>query len=210
MHRFAVPIVPVCCLLSAEGLWLLFERLKLKRISAGTVAIPGAVVTVCLVMFLSASLGSKERDFVMTDRMLVEGHWIPIGKWLGAYAKADETVAVGMAGAIPYYSGLYTIDMLGITDAHIAHIRMEEMGTGVAGHEKHDMKYVLARRPTYIIHYPFRIREAAITPAQFENKWNPGLSELPNMQAFAANYEPVTEDIGRLRINFFRLKAGAR
>ena len=210
MYRFAVPVLPICYLLSAEGLWLLFERTKMRELRPAKKAIGLTVMGVCLLMVLSGSLGSRERDFVLTDRMLVEGHWVPIGKWLGGYAQAGETVAVGMAGAIPYYSGLYTIDMLGITDRHIGHVRMEEMGGGVAGHEKHDMKYVLARRPTYIIHYPFRIREAVITPAQFENEWNPGLAQLPAMPAFVAGYEAVSEEIGGLRINFFRLKARAR
>jgi hypothetical protein len=173
----------------------------------GKPAIRSVVYGVCMLMVLWPSLGSKERDFVRTDRVLVEGHWIPIGKWLRGYARPDQSIAVGMAGAIPYYSGLYTIDMLGITDPHISHVEMEGMGRGVAGHEKHDMEYVVGRRPTYIIHYPFRIRRAVITPAQFENEWNPGLAELPDMSAFVVNYEAASEEIGGLRINFFRLKA---
>ena len=210
MYRFAVPVLPVCYLLSAEGVWLLLDRLKVRSWKGGRWALRAGILALCLVMVLSASLGSKERDFVVTDRMLVEGHWIPIGMWLRGYARADESIAVGMAGAIPYYSGLYTIDMLGITDPHIAHVKMDDMGEGVAGHEKHDMDYVLARRPTYIIHYPFRIRRAVVTPAQFENEWNPGLAVLPGMPAFLTNYEAVSEEIGGLRINFFRLKAEAR
>jgi hypothetical protein len=210
MYRFAVPVLPVCYLLSSEGLRIAFDRIGLRKASPGKNAVQAIVLGGCLLLVLSASLGSEERDFVMTDKMLVEGHWIPIGKWLGGYAQADETVAVGMAGAIPFYSGLYTIDMLGITDPYIAHVKMADMGEGVAGHEKHDMRYVLARRPTYIIHYPFRIREAVITPAQFENEWNPGLAELPIMPAFVADYEAVSEEIGGRRINFFRLKAELR
>jgi arabinofuranosyltransferase len=205
MYRFAVPVLPICYLLSAEGLWLILRRIRVRTSAARTTMRLG-VVAVCLLAGLSLSLGSKERDFVLTDRMLVEGHWIPIGKWLSRYAQPNESIAVGVVGAIPYYSRLYTIDMLGITDLHIAHLRMPHMGEGVAGHEKHDMSYIVARRPTYIIHYPFRIKEAVITPAQFENDWNPGLVELLDMPAFLDNYEAVSEEIGGRRIDFFRLK----
>jgi arabinofuranosyltransferase len=210
MYRFAVPVLPICYRLSAKGLAIVFDRTGLGEATVAKNAIRGVALGICLLLVLSASLGSKERDFVLTDRMLVEGHWIPIGKWLRGYARPDESVAVGMAGAIPYYSRLYTIDMLGITDPHIAHVKMADMGKGVAGHEKYDMRYVLARRPTYIIHYPFRIKEAVITPAQFENEWNPGLAELPDMPGFRADYQAVSEEIGGRRINFFRLKAGVK
>ena len=59
---------------------------------------------------------------------------------------------------------------------------------------------------TFIIHYPFRISGAVITPAQFENDWNPGLAELRDMPAFLANYEAVSGEIGGRRVSPFRLK----
>lgn len=74
-----------------------------------------------------------------------------IGKWLRTYARPDDTIAVSQAGIVPYYSSLYTIDMLGLNDLHIAHREMPEMGLGMAGQEKYDFAYVLDRRPTYIL-----------------------------------------------------------
>jgi len=43
-----------------------------------------------------------------------------------------------------------TIDMLGLTDRHIAHLPIP-LGTGIPGHEKYDTAYVLARRPDYLV-----------------------------------------------------------
>jgi len=69
-------------------------------------------------------------------------------------------IAVVAAGAIPFESGLETIDMLGLNDEHIAH-RDLEVGLLPAGHEKYDSEYVLDRRPDIIIladfltDYPF-------------------------------------------------------
>ena len=54
------------------------------------------------------------------------------------------------AGAIPFESGLETIDMLGLNDEHIAH-RDLEVGLLPAGHEKYDSEYVLNRQPDIII-----------------------------------------------------------
>lgn len=206
MYRFLVPVLPICYLLSAEGLLLVLERLGTRLAAFRARPARLAIVAICLLMVLSRSLASSERDFVKEDRIRVQGNWVPIGKWLGDYAKPGETLAVAVAGAIPYYSGLYTIDMLGITDPHIAHVKIEKMGSGRAGHEKHDVDYVLARRPTYIFHYPFMVRRAVIDRHQFEESWYPGLAGLPDNQAFLSMYEPVSEEIAGLRINFFRLR----
>jgi arabinofuranosyltransferase len=68
---------------------------------------------------------------------------IRIGKWLRANAPRDAKIAVYAAGQIPYYSGLYAHDMLGLNDAHIAAIEVPSLGRGIAGHEKSDPDYTL-------------------------------------------------------------------
>jgi hypothetical protein len=129
------------------------------------------------------------------DRARVELHWSEIGRWLGRQARPDESAAVPVAGAIAYYGGITTIDMLGITDPHIAHRRMPSFGSGIAGHEKHDMEYVLSRRPTYFIHYPFLLPEPVFTKGQFETDWNPGLAGLLSSQRFDREYRGEVAEI---------------
>jgi hypothetical protein len=152
------------------------------------------------------SLSGRDRDFVIEDRIRVEGNWVPIGKWLRNYARPGDSIAVTAAGALPYYSGLYTIDMLGINDVHIAHRSMPAGQPGIAGHEKYDMEYVLGKRPTYIFHYPFFTRRPVITRDQFVTEWNPGMILLFESEEFRRNYEPVSERFGDAVLNFFRLK----
>lgn len=72
--------------------------------------------------------------------------WVTLGRFL-AEQPGDSVLAVDAAGKIPYFSGLPTIDMLGLTDRHIA--RVESRGEWV-GHSKMDPEYVLARRPDFI------------------------------------------------------------
>jgi hypothetical protein len=72
-----------------------------------------------------------------------------VGRWLRA-AFADSTwVATNAAGCLPYSSRLPTIDMLGLTDAHIARARPDRRQW--LGHERGDGAYVLSRRPDVII-----------------------------------------------------------
>jgi hypothetical protein len=75
---------------------------------------------------------------------------IPIAEWLKNHGGKDTSIAVGWAGAIPYVSGLNTIDMLGINDIHIAHRDMP-WDQRFFGHVKHDAEYVLDKAPDYII-----------------------------------------------------------
>ena len=82
----------------------------------------------------------------------IDAERIAIGKWLARSVPADAVLAVHAAGEIPYYSGLYTHDMLGLNDTHIASLRMPGMGRGVPGHEKYDPAYTMEKvRPDIII-----------------------------------------------------------
>ena len=73
------------------------------------------------------------------------------GFFLKTEGRPDAVLAINTAGIIPYYSKLKTIDMLGLTDAHIASAAVENFGAGPAGHEKGDGGYVLQRRPDFIV-----------------------------------------------------------
>ena len=68
-----------------------------------------------------ATRRKKQGDFLRT--LVKEG-----------YLTGDEWLAVGGAGALPYYSGFPTIDFRGLNDVHIAHQEIEQRGW--VGHEK--------------------------------------------------------------------------
>jgi hypothetical protein len=88
-------------------------------------------------------------DHVIGDKVVERGRIV--GAYLKRIGRPGETVATNSAGSIPYYSGLRAIDMLGLTDAHIASVKVHGLGTGFVGHEKYDAEYVLARMPEYIV-----------------------------------------------------------
>jgi len=74
--------------------------------------------------------------------------WRELGEYMGKHYPGS-TIAVEGAGRIPYFSGLYTIDMLGLNDTHIAHMDTDYFR--IPGHSKFDPEYVLGRRPDFII-----------------------------------------------------------
>ena len=73
--------------------------------------------------------------------------WVLLGRYLGEH-HPGATLAADSVGKVPYFSGLRTIDMLGLTDAHVAHL--PPGGRAVPGHGKSDPGYVLSRRPDLI------------------------------------------------------------
>ena len=73
--------------------------------------------------------------------------WIHLGKHLRTQYP-EALLGVDAAGKIPYFSGLETIDMRGLTDRHIGRMDVEYFTN--PGHDKHDADYVLARQPDII------------------------------------------------------------
>jgi hypothetical protein len=79
------------------------------------------------------------------------GRCIAVGQFLhNAFGEEQPLVAVNTAGCLPYASRLPSLDMLGLTDSHIAHHRPIDMGKGLLAHELGDGAYVLSRKPDLI------------------------------------------------------------
>ena len=78
-------------------------------------------------------------------------NWTGIGKKLGEmFEGTDVSIAVGAAGAIPYYSGLRAIDFLGLCDAEIP--KIGEKFTIVPGHRIiAPIEYLVNRKVNLII-----------------------------------------------------------
>jgi len=66
----------------------------------------------------------------------------------------DTVIAANVVGILTYESDLRMVDMLGLTDAHIA--RAPGKKIGLPGHEAHDGHYVLEQKPDLIFFaYPY-------------------------------------------------------
>ncbi|MBX0326703.1 hypothetical protein K2Z83_03270 [Oscillochloris sp. ZM17-4] len=143
-ERFFVPVLPWLALLMADGLAALIP------------ARPGRVATITLALLLAAGGTAALARSALIDTTISgvdESVWIwrDIGWWMADNTSPDASLAALGAGAVAYYSQHPVIDLLGLTEKHIARITVSTMGEGTAGHEKRDPAYVLHdRRPTYI------------------------------------------------------------
>jgi arabinofuranosyltransferase len=149
--RFFAPILPLLCLMAA----LSVQRLPRLAHFAVPLALAAAIYGIAATRFDPDIDQRIHQDPVSKAGMAV-------GIWLAQHVPPDAVLATNTAGTVPYYSGLRTIDMLGLCDAHIAHRKIEHLGAGLVGHEKHDGDYVLSRRPDLIL---FASSIGALTPA---------------------------------------------
>lgn len=76
--------------------------------------------------------------------------WTDTGTWFAAHASPDESIATLVAGAIPYYSGLRTYDLLGLVDSTVAREGGVCAGATV-GHQRVASDYIIEQNPDYIV-----------------------------------------------------------
>jgi arabinofuranosyltransferase len=94
-----------------------------------------------------------ERTFAHTPNPVAE-YMIELGKGLRSAHVSSEVLATDMAGRVPYFSGVRTIDMFGLCDTYIAH-----HGKPVLHMGKTDDPYVYRMRPDYYFYnFAFSVR----------------------------------------------------
>jgi arabinofuranosyltransferase len=143
--RFLLPMMPLCCVLSA---WLLR---RVVAMSKGGVVTAVVLATAWMVHVVAGVRGEQSYRTFVAHRTAVVGK--RVGQWLAQQVSANDTIAVNTAGSLPYYSNLPTIDMLGLTDEKIARRPVFVVTPEWAGHRRGWGSYVLSRRPRIILWY---------------------------------------------------------
>jgi arabinofuranosyltransferase len=152
--RFFMPVLPFALLLTAEGLGNCAEFLR--RPGRGSL-VPspvriGLVLGSALLLLLNAFAFSwPSRDFQAGAFAQIMESWEDLGLWIGAMTPRGSVIADGGAGIVPYYSERSNIDMYGLTDRHIGHMKPLEGSFKKTAHEKFDPGYVLSKRPDFIV-----------------------------------------------------------
>jgi hypothetical protein len=143
-HRMLVPAVVLGAFLAALGCETLASR---ARLLAPVVAVAAAVV---LVRFHRTQANDATVGYARTERWEWDGQ--VVGHLLAtAFGRAQPLLAVDAAGSLPYFSGLPSLDMLGLNDRYLAHHPPTDFGHGRLGHELGNGPYVLSRRPDIVI-----------------------------------------------------------
>ena len=186
LSRFYAPILPWLCALAAIGLAALAERIPSH---AGAFA----SVTALLVfgLFLGGSIQVQEIDRTTRDFSAPSSGGHIMAAWLRENSKPGDSIALVDAGVLAYETELRVVDMIGLSDRHIAHLA-PRFPRGLAsgnGFGKWDADYVLAQAPTFI--------QVHLSRERWENRdlrtdWV-GTDELINDPRFLASYEYVDD-----------------
>lgn len=144
--RFWLPVLP------AAGIVLAWGAGHLDRMGAGLSPLQRLARAVGVVLLVAATAAGvwpeARREQIsgarFTARMLV------VGRWLHDHAPPDATLAVNYVGALPYASGLVTLDMLGLTEPAVARTPISGRFR-YPGHAKGNGAVILDRRPDLIM-----------------------------------------------------------
>lgn len=147
-YRFVVPSIAPLAVLTALGAGAVWERLP----GRGTVLRAG-IVAACAALVAAAAWARDDAQWRLYDfqKRYEVPTWTLVGEWLHDNVPRDASIAAVPIGAVGYYSGLTTIDLLGLTDRHISRVPTPGLGGGWAGHEKTDGAYVLSREPDMLL-----------------------------------------------------------
>ncbi len=180
-YRLLLPTLPFVMLALSEGIGAAAGTAR-----RGSLALFGAIV-----FFLVLIPGAARYDRLTLERTTVTSYE-RLGKIFKEILPPNTSIGCGSAGAIGYYTGYPIVDILGLTDAHIA--RHGQIVATQPGHLKTDGAYVLSRHPDLLllgnvwIHRGVREESALVTKVQEK--------EITRQPDFPQRYEYVNLPLG--------------
>jgi len=181
--RFVVPVLPLVMALLA---WCLVGVVQDRPVRRAIV-----VVVICGSLFHGATFwGVRDIESVRSLAIHMEpdgGDWDEVGRTLAAALDADSgvVIAVGPAGAIPYYARLQTVDMRGLVDPWVA--RNGIIVSTVPGHQRMaPLAYLVEQGVNLVIGHPQVVPRGEL-PAAFT------LSSLARFGLVDASSETVPD-----------------
>ena len=153
--RLLAPLIPFACVAVASTLSLIHVSARLPR----------WVGLFPWVMAMATFAYGIDRSFYIREAMSkpnqVANYMLDLGRALAATQKGNEVLATDMAGRVPYTSRLYTVDMFGLCDTHIA-----RYGTATLHMGKIDHAYVYRKRPDfYFYNLTYTVRAMILSQA---------------------------------------------
>ncbi len=146
IYRFFVPVYFLFYFLLAEGLWL--SPLSRSVVPVLLLAIAG------LTFWGPFMPGRSVRREINHNKYLEQGLVMKMrstGRWLNANLDEQDWFCCTTIGAVGYFSDRNLLDMLGLTDAVIAHEPENILGPRVYWKERnYNTRHVLERNPAYI------------------------------------------------------------
>jgi arabinofuranosyltransferase len=156
LYRFFAPTLPLAFVLVAAGLQAASHRVRVPW--QGMLAL-GATL---LALHGYNQWHLRARSLQVSEKARIDHglealgwtklyalRWAAMGRWVASMAEPDEWMAVGAAGAMPYFANISNLDTFGLCDEFVAH-----HGSIVASRPGHQrfapFDYMVRRRPTFI------------------------------------------------------------
>lgn len=143
-NRFLLIAFAPLAVLAAHGIGALHARGRAGRIAAWVVLLGG----------IGLARFDGERPATDPRQQLSQWEWQAAarGDWLGrAFVAEQPLLAVDAAGAVPFFSRLPCLDMLGLCDRTIARTPVPPDRAFSVGHNRGNGGYVLSRQPDLIL-----------------------------------------------------------
>ncbi|MGB0647661.1 MAG: hypothetical protein ACPGQS_10825, partial [Bradymonadia bacterium] len=159
LHRFLVPVMPIGAVIGTLGLARLYRIKAIK-------SLPIWIKTVAITLVLAGTLTHVQR---VDDAAMKVGStggvdsigWLKMfakqcqlaGEWLREHSDPNESLATTAAGTIPFFSRLYTVDILGLNDEWIAH-EVKPKGNRPGHTRSAPPSYLASKAVDYLIYHP--------------------------------------------------------
>jgi hypothetical protein len=171
--RFFAPLVPLLVAASFAAAHFVVADAEAARL----------LVTIAGLSVLSAAVGPNA---LISQNGLGKAS-VLAGLLILRHTQPEASIAVLAAGSTPYFSRRTAIDLLGKSDAQIAHFPPRE--SNPVGHMKFDIEYSLARRPDLVVSLtPRWLGTPVETPAQYCGPGGAHIWALPCSATFRAHY----------------------
>lgn len=145
--RFLIPVLPLFAL-AASHVAFHWRSSLLKSLCIILILTAGAISSWSATYDSFRFRPTRYRQILTWETQHMES-WIQVGKWLSHTFSPDQVLCTGLAGVIPYYSGLTTLDRGGLNDREIAKI---VNGSESMDQEKREIdKLIMNRLPDIVM-----------------------------------------------------------
>jgi hypothetical protein len=154
LHRFLVPLLPLCALLCSRPLLeLLLSLTRLKQRALGLSMILLLSLGAVTIHQDANRIGSRDGvDSIGWLRQFSE-QCATTGRYINRVSPKDAKLATTAAGALPFYAERYTLDLLGLNDEWIAH-HVPARGHRPGHTKAAPFRYPIDKKIDYLIYHP--------------------------------------------------------
>jgi len=152
--RFFLPILPIVFILFFSLLSSTMTDLK----KYNTKLLQKFIYITLIILLAGSNAYQTERAITNKDvypyLVMNSSFLIHLGKWLKQNFPQETVIALRRQGAVPYYSRMKSIDILGLTEKEMARIIYKEKD--IILENKINAEYIVNRKPDVIILFSFK------------------------------------------------------